>query len=107
MKVKVWNVEAITGYKPKTTFYEDFSIADAFGVNAIQDTFRRAFNEWKDNIVYLTELVMVLNWKCWEHHDKGNERYMELYRDLYWKADEWAAENLKGDDLTYYYDTLD
>jgi len=50
---------------------------------------------------------MVLNWKCWEHHDKGNERYMELYRELYYKADEWALENLTGDDLSYYYKTLD
>lgn len=28
MKIKTWNIEALTGYKPKTTFYEDFSIAD-------------------------------------------------------------------------------
>ena len=107
MKVKVWNVEAITGYKPKTTFYDDFSIADAFGAAAIKDTFNRSFKYWKENVEYLTELVMVLNWKCWEHHDRGNERYMELYRELYWKADEWAVENLTGDDLSYYYNTLD
>ena len=107
MKVKVWNVEAITGYKPKTTFYSDFTIADAFGAAAIKDTYKRAFKCWKNNIEYLTELVMVLNWKCWEHHNRGNERYMELYRDLYWKADEWAKDNLTGDDLTYYYETLD
>lgn len=30
--VKTWNIEAMTGYKPRTTFYEDFSIADHFGV---------------------------------------------------------------------------
>ena len=33
--IKVWNIEAMTGYKPRTTFYEDFSIADAFGGTAI------------------------------------------------------------------------
>lgn len=26
LKIKTWNIEAMTGYKPKTTFYEDFSI---------------------------------------------------------------------------------
>ena len=30
-----------------TTFWQDFSIADAFGVAAIKDTFKRAFAEWK------------------------------------------------------------
>ena len=29
--IKTWNIEAMTGYKPRTTFYEDFSIADHFG----------------------------------------------------------------------------
>ena len=42
--IKVWNIEAMTGYKPRTTFYEDFSIADAFGGTAIRDTYCRAFN---------------------------------------------------------------
>lgn len=50
MKIKTWNIEAMTGYKPITTFYEDFSIADAFiwkEPNAVKDTFRRAFAGWK------------------------------------------------------------
>ena len=33
---KDWNIEAMTGYKPITTFYMDFSIADKFGVAAIK-----------------------------------------------------------------------
>lgn len=39
IKIKAWNIEAMTGYKPRTTFYEDFSIADHFGGPAIRDTF--------------------------------------------------------------------
>jgi len=35
------------GYEVKTTFWEDFSIAERFGLSAIQDTFNRAFKEWK------------------------------------------------------------
>lgn len=34
MTIKTWNIEEMTGYKPQTTFYEDFSIADCFGVGA-------------------------------------------------------------------------
>lgn len=32
IKVPMWNIESETGYKPRTTFWQDFSIADAFGV---------------------------------------------------------------------------
>ena len=35
------------GNEVKTTFWEDFSIAERFGLSAIQDTFDRAFKEWK------------------------------------------------------------
>lgn len=45
------------GYELQTTFWEDFSIADRFGLSAIQDTFKRAFEEWKNNYKYLTELI--------------------------------------------------
>lgn len=40
------------GYELQTTFWEDFSIADRFGLSAIQDTFKRAFEEWKNNYKY-------------------------------------------------------
>lgn len=68
IKIKTWNIEAMTGYKPRTTFYEDFSIADHFGALAVRDTYCRAFNAWQNNIEYMTELVMVLNWKIREHY---------------------------------------
>ncbi len=105
--MKIWNIEEMTGYKPKTTFYQDFSIADMFGADAIKDTYKRAFNEWKNNIEYLTELVMVLNWKIWEYYDPYNETYAKLYDDLWKQADEWCMENLKGDDMKYYIQTTD
>lgn len=54
------------GYECKTTFWMDFSIADRFGIAAVKDTFKRAFKEWRTNVVYLTELVLVLNHKMWQ-----------------------------------------
>ena len=107
MRIANWNIEAMTGYKPITTYYEDFSIADAFGVDAIKDTYHRAFENWKDNVKYFTEIVMVLNWKCWEHYDAGRGNYCQLYQDLYFEADAYAREHFKGDDLTYYWNTTD
>lgn len=37
-----WNITEMNGYEPITTFWQDFSIADKFGNNAIADTYRRA-----------------------------------------------------------------
>lgn len=102
-----WKIEEMTGYKPITSFYMDFSIADLFGKEAILDTFKRAMNEWKTNYKYLTELVMAVNWKSWEHYEKGNMELMELYADLYYEGREYALDNLKGEELHYYFETTD
>lgn len=102
----IWNIERMCGYKPITTFWEDFTIADSFGASAIRDTYRRAFDNWKGNYKYLTELVMVLNWKIWQWYEK-NEVYGRLYNDLWQKADEYACTNLKGEELSYFYQTTD
>ena len=93
-------------YEFKTTFWSDFTIADAFGTEAIKDTFNRAFKYWKDNYEYLTELVLVLNWKIWQHYEK-NETYAKLYNELWIKADNYGLDNLKGDELNYFIRTLD
>lgn len=90
-----------------TTFWSDFSIADAFGEEAVKDTFNRAFEEWKSDYRYLTDLVMVVNHKCWEHYEKGNERLSYLYSELYYKADAYACENLKDEEAKYYFRTTD
>lgn len=52
--------------------YEDFSIVDVFGMDAIKDTYDRAFGKWKSNYKYLTELVLILNWKIAEHYESNN-----------------------------------
>lgn len=100
-----WNIEEVTGYKPITTFWQDFSIADLFGTSAILDTYKRAFEEWKDDYKYLTELVMVLNWKSWQYEDKPE--LCKLYSDLYYKTDNYALDNLKGAEKQYYFNTTD
>lgn len=105
-RIKTWNIEAMTGYKPKTTFYEDFSIADRFGESAVKDTFKRAFREWKTNYEYLTELVMALNWKIWEHYET-NESLARVYNDLWEKAQDYAYEHLKDEELSYFIRTID
>lgn len=93
-------------YEFKTTFWQDFTIADKFGTDAIKDTFKRAFKEWKKDYIYLTELVLVLNWKCWQHHQE-NVRYSKLYAKLYEDANDYAVQNLKGKEFDYYFEQVD
>ena len=101
-----WNIEEMTGYKPKTTFWREFSISDHFGTAAVKDTFNRAFAEWKGDYIYLTELVMVLNHKIWQHYET-NEPLARVYNDLWAKADEYAMDNLKGDEMRYFLNVTD
>ena len=96
----------VFGYETKTTFWTDFTIADMFGLNAIQDTYNRAFSEWKNDYKYLAELVMILNWKIWSHYEKNRE-YADLYDKLYNEANTYAYEHLKGEELSYFYRVTD
>lgn len=89
------------GYETKTTFWSDFTIADAFGVEAIRDTYTRAFEEWKNNIEYVTELVVVLNHKIWQWYEK-DEGIARVYNDLWMELDNWVCENYKDKELEYY-----
>lgn len=90
----------------KTTFFEDFTIADKFWIKAIKDTYQRAFTEWKNNVKYFTEFVVALNWKIWERYEK-DKNVAKVYNDLRIEADEFANENFKWDDLDYFYRLTD
>ena len=107
IQLQVSNIDPMMmEYEQKTTFWMDFSIADKFGIAAIKDTYKRAFNAWKDNHVYLTELVMVLNHKVWQWYET-NDAIARLYDTLWREADLWAQENLKGEELEYFYRITD
>ena len=105
-----WVMAEELGYTPQTTYWEDFSIAEPFGIAAIKDTALAAFNGCKDNYIWLTELIMVLNHKSWYWHQKNNE-LMELYAELYYKYDEKAIDYLEKnygeEELRYFFRTLD
>lgn len=119
-------MEAQTGYEMFTTFWDDFAIAERMGItvqdgkyvptniergiSAIRDTYNRAFNEWKTEYKYLTEFIMVLNWKSWRFSSApvaDIPEYCELYSDLYYKARDWALDNLKDEALSYFLETTD
>lgn len=106
VKLENWTIEELTGYKVLTTFYTDFSIGEMFGLDSIKSTYDTCFNESKDNYQYVTELCMVLNWKMFRWF-KDRYEFYQLYKILYTELDRWCIDNLKGDELEYYYQNTD
>ena len=103
------NLGNVGNYRRRTTFYADLSIAEYYGEANVKDTYNRVMKEWLDNIEYITEFVLCLNWKCWEHHDRDNHGLAVLYHDLYYKAVDEVMEHYKNDQkaLLYYYEITD
>ena len=73
-------------YERITTFASDFALAEAYGDNAVKDTYRNALSSWLGNYKYATELTMVLNWYSWFWADNGEPELARLYADLYYKC---------------------
>lgn len=94
------------GYEMQTTFYEDFCIADAFGIEAVKDTFENAFKNWKTNYIYLTELAIVMSNNSIAHYDT-NKELSKVYTNLYYRVDQYCMDNLKNDALDFYLKTTD
>ena len=98
--------EKMFDFKFESSFWESFSIAEDYGCDGIREHYKVVFDQWKDNLKYLTELVLVLNWKIstwFGVDDTIGLTYDELWRD----TDGYALKTLKGDDLHYYLSTLD
>lgn len=110
MSVKEWNIEEQVGYKPITTIYYDFGIAEKFGVDGIKSTYQEFTKKGgfcEGNYRNATELVMALNWKIWEHY-KTNEKIARLYDGLWKKAVNWYFETFtKQEELDYYFRVTD
>ena len=91
----------------ENTFFMDFSMADVFGANAVKDTYKRAFNEWKDDYKMLTALVVTLNHKIWQHYEAGNNKLALVYDELWKEADQYACDTLKDEALKYFLEVTD
>lgn len=95
------------GYETKTTFWQDFSIADTFGKSAVKDTFKRAFKEWKEDYIYMTELSIVLNLKIWQYWENKNEEMSKVYNELWLKIENYIYDNFTEQELKYYHRVTD
>ena len=93
-------------YKFETTFWEEFSIADQYGSEGIVEHYNLVFNQWKDNLKYLTEMVLVLNWKIYQWY-QVDDTLGKTYDELWKRTDQYVLDTFKGDKLHYYLSTLD
>ena len=100
------SLEKMLDYKFESTFWEEFSIAEDYGVEGVKGHYDLVFSQWKDNVKFLTELVLVLNIKLFTWF-KVDDELGRLYEDLYVDADSYALSTLDGDDLHYFLHTLD
>lgn len=97
----------MVGYEMKTTFWGDFSVAERVsGIDGVKDTFKRAFEEYKDDRIYGTELCMVLNWKIWQYFE-SDTKLARVYDDLWKELDGYICSHWKGKDLDYFLATTD
>ena len=85
----------------KTTFYEDFSMAEMFGKEAIIDTYKRCLSEWSGDVKYFTKFVIALNHKIREWYGKENN-VAKLYDKLWREVDLLALEIFQWKDKEYY-----
>lgn len=99
-------LEKMLDFKFESTFWEEFSIAEDYGSEGIKEHYDLVFTQWKDNLKYLTELVIVLNIKIFIWY--GVDDSIGLTYDQLWKeTDSYALDTLKGDSLHYYLSTTD
>lgn len=95
----------------ESVFWEAFDNADETGKKTITAIAGILFERWKDEVHELTDLVMVINHKCWEHYRNGNDDLSSFYGDLYYEYYEKTINYMekKGMDseLTYFIRTLD
>lgn len=103
---EVPDIAEITGYKMKTTFWGDFTVAERIdGIKAVRDTYKRS-KCYLDDTVMATELALVLNWKAWEH-SRTNPELASEYEKLWSELDAYILDKWKDEALSYYLATTD
>lgn len=94
------------GHEPVSTFWTDFSIAEVYGDTAVRDTYRRAVAEWAEDVEYMAELTLVLNWKIWDLYISDIDM-AKLYEELWVEHDNFCWETFKDDAARRYWEITD
>lgn len=104
------NLAETSGRERQTTFMSDLSIGEwCESKKGVLDTCKNAMKSWKDNVEYMAEFVLCVNWKSWEHHARGNAEWTKFYSLLYEFVRDLMYDYYEGDDdkMEYMYEYLD
>ena len=99
--------ESMCGYTQRTTFWDDFTIAEKFGVSAIKDTYKNAFTSWKTDVVFITELVLVLNWKMLYMDERHMTEKSVMYYKCWVELSNWCERHLEAGAYEYFLNVTD
>ena len=99
--------ESMCGYTQRTTFWDDFTIAERWGVKAIEDTYKNAFNSWKTDVVFIVELVLVLNWKMFYMEERHMNERLEMYYKCWKELCNWCENHLEAGAYEYFISVTD
>ena len=94
--------ESMCGYTQRTTFWDDFTLTERFGVKAIKDTYKNAFNSYKTDVVFITELVLVLNWKMLYMDERHMTEKSVMYYKCWVELSNWCERHLEAGAYEYF-----
>lgn len=95
------------------TFAQDFTIALMFGgLEGVEETYKRAFEEWKKDIRYITALAITMNhlgWKYWDTDEKLGKKFFEYWEKLdafildgEEDGEDYKYKNFTADEVSYF-----
>ena len=95
------------------TFAQDFAIALMFGgLKGVEETYKRAFEEWKKDIRYITALAITMNhlgWKYWDRDEKVGKKFFEYWEKLdafildgEEDGEDYKYKNFTADEVSYF-----
>ena len=91
-----WTWAEEIGYQPKTTYWQDFWIAAAFGKKAILRTFKDALKNYGSDEVYITEIALVTNSYSWFFYGTNKTELSKIFAELYHKSCEFVYSEKSG-----------
>lgn len=106
----------LPGGEACSTCWQDFCIANRFGIEAVKDTYNRIFNDFKHDIKVLVELALSTNNMSWRFHSAYEKSHKtldgqmrDLYISLYEKVNDYVYDSgeVSDEEIGYYFSVTD
>ena len=99
----------LKGEERKTTFMSDLSIGEWCGMKGALDTIKNDVSEWRDDVEYMAEFILCVNWKAWEHAARENKNWVNFWSFVYGRVRDLMYDYYADDDekTRYLWEYLD